>query len=34
MEEVFENLARVPQFKDVPRERIACEQLGGLTNRN
>ena len=34
MEEVFENLARVPQFKGVPREHIAWEQLGGLTNRN
>ena len=34
MEEIFENLARVPRFKDVPQERIAFEQLGGLTNRN
>jgi thiamine kinase-like enzyme len=34
MEEVFANLARVPQFKDVSRERIAFEELGGLTNRN
>ena len=34
MDEVFESLARVPRFRDVPRERITFEQLGGLTNRN
>lgn len=34
MDEVFENLARVPRFRDAPREQITFEQLGGLTNRN
>lgn len=34
MDELFEQLARVPSFKDVPPERIAAERLGGLTNRN
>jgi thiamine kinase-like enzyme len=34
MEEVFESLARVPRFTDVPRETIGWERLGGLTNRN
>jgi len=34
MEEVFEQLARVPLFKDVSPERIAAERLGGMTNRN
>ncbi len=34
MEEVFKDLARVPRFKGVARERIGCAQLGGLTNRN
>jgi len=34
MEEVFEQLARVPLFKEVPPARIAAERLGGLTNRN
>jgi thiamine kinase-like enzyme len=34
MKEVFENLARIPLFEDVATERIACERLGGMTNRN
>ena len=34
MEEVFEKLARIPLFEGVAAERIACERLGGLTNRN
>jgi thiamine kinase-like enzyme len=34
MEEVFEKLARIPLFKDVPPERVTHERLGGLTNRN
>ena len=34
LKEIEAELARIPLLKDVPRERIGCERLGGLTNRN